>query len=181
VTATGAGRASSRLRLAANHSEDKAMTRLAKLAVAGLATAAALAVTAAAEEFKLPEGKVAVHYFRADGSYDGWGLHVWESFQKKEEAGDEWAQKQMSDRPLKGVSWFKPLEQSGKDDFGVYWLLDEKEFDNGRVNYIIHKGDKKDQGNKDMFFLIKDARQIWVNAGDTKIYLSKDEALKARK
>jgi len=149
--------------------------------VSGLAAALALPGVAAAEEFKLPDGKVAIHYYRADGSYDGWGLHVWESFQKKEEAGDEWAAKEMTDRPLKGVSWFKPVDQSGKDDFGVYWLLDEKEFENGRVNYIIHKGDKKDQGNKDMFFLIKDSKQIWVNAGDTKIYLSKDEALKARK
>lgn len=149
--------------------------------VSGLAAALALPGAAAAEEFKLPDGKVAIHYFRADGSYDGWGLHVWESFQKKEEAGDEWAAKEMTDRPLKGVSWFKPVPQTGKSDFGVYWLLDASEFGNGRVNYIIHKGDKKDQGNKDMFFLIKDAKQIWVNAGDTKIYLSKDEALKARK
>jgi hypothetical protein len=151
------------------------------LFVSGLAAALTLPGPAAAEELKLPPGKVAIHYFRADGSYDGWGLHVWESFQKKSEAGDEWAQKEMTDRPLKGVSWFKPVDQSGKDDFGVYWLLDEKEFDNGRVNYIIHKGDKKDQGNKDMFFLIKDSKEIWVNAGDTKIYRSKDEAIKARK
>jgi hypothetical protein len=151
------------------------------LVVSGLAAALAVAGAAAAEELKLPEGKVAVHYFRADGSYDGWGLHVWESFQKKEEAGDEWAKKEMSDRPLKGVNWFKPLPQSGKDDFGVYWLLDAKEFDNGRVNYIIHKGDKKDQCNQDKFWLIKDSKEAWVNAGDCKVYLSREDAAKARK
>jgi Bacterial pullanase-associated domain len=151
------------------------------LVVLGLAVAVAFARPAAADEFKLPDGKVAVHYFRGDGSYDGWGLHVWESFQKKEEAGDEFGEKQTGDRPLKGVSWFKPLPQSGKDDFGVYWLLDEKEFENGRVNYIIHKGDKKDQCNKDMFWLIKDSKQAWVNTGDCKVYLSKADALKARK
>jgi hypothetical protein len=151
------------------------------LLVSGVAAAALLAGTALAEEFKLPAGKVALHYARADGDYDGWGLHVWESFQKKEEAGDEWAAKEGTDRPPKGVTWFKPMPQSGKDDFGVYWLLDIDEFGNGRVNYIIHKGDKKDQCNKDMFWLIKDSKELWVNAGDCKSYLTKAEALKAKK
>ncbi len=159
----------------------RSMNRLIVASALAAAVVMGFAGAAAAEELKLPEGKVAIHYFRADGSYDGWGLHVWESFQKKEEAGDEFAAKTTGDRPLKGVNWFKPLPQSGKDDFGAYWLLDAKEFDNGRVNYIIHKGDKKDQGNKDMFWLIKDAKEIWVNAGDTKIYLTKDDAVKARK
>ncbi len=140
-----------------------------------------LASTAGAEEAKLPEGQVAIHYFRADGNYDGWGLHVWESFQKKEEAGEEFAQKQQSDRPVLRVNWSRALPQSGKDDFGVYWLLPIKEFDNGRVNYIIHKGDKKDQCNKDMFWLIKDSKELWVNSGDCKSYLTKEDALKARK
>ena len=151
------------------------------LTISGLVAVAALASPAAAEELKLPEGKVAIHYFRAGGDYDGWGLHVWESFQKKEEAGDEWAAKEMTDRPLKGVSWFKPVDQSGKDDFGVYWLLDAKEFDNGRVNYIIHKGDTKEQCNQDKFWVIKDSRDAYINAGDCKVYLSKEDALKARK
>lgn len=158
------------------------MKLLARMLVAaGVAAAFLVACPAAAEDLKLPEGKVAVHYFRTDGSYKGWGLHVWESFQKKEEAGDEFAEKQMTDRPLKGVNWGNPLPQSGKDDFGVYWLLDAKEFENGRVNYIIHLGDRKDQCNKDMFWLIKDSKELWVNAGDCKSYLSKADALKARK
>ena len=158
------------------------MRLLERLSVmSAVAAAFALAVPAAAQELKLPEGQLAVHYNRPDGKYDGWGLHVWETFQKKEEVGDEFAMKELSDRPLSGVTWFKPLPQSGKDDFGVYWLLPEKEFGNGRVNYIIHKGDKKEQCNKDMFWLVKDSREAWVNAGDCKLYLSKDEALKARK
>jgi hypothetical protein len=151
------------------------------LLAAGIAAAFLVARPAAAQELKLPEGKVALHYFRADGSYDGWALHVWESFQKKEEAGDEYAEKQSGDRPLKGVSWGNPMPQSGKDDFGVYWLFDAKEFENGRVNYIIHKGDRKDQCNKDMFWLLKDSKELWVNAGDCKSYLTKADALKARK
>jgi hypothetical protein len=129
----------------------------------------------------LPAGMVALHYHRADGSYDGWGLHSWESFQNKSEAGDEFAKKQMSDRPLEGVTWFKAMPPTGKDDFGVYWYLKEKDFENGRVNYIIHKGDKKDQCNKDMFWLIKDSKEAWVISGDCKVYMTKEAALAARK
>lgn len=151
------------------------------LMLAGLVVAGALAEPAQAEDFKAPEGKVAVHYFRPDGAYEGWGLHIWESFQAKEEVGDEWAAKQSPDMPVMKVTWFKPLPQSGKDDFGVYWLMDVKDFGNGRVNYIIHKGDKKEQANQDKFFLIKDGRDAYVNSGDTKVYMSKEEALKARK
>ena len=134
-----------------------------------------------AEDFHPPEGHVAIHYHRADGSYDGWGLHTWESFQKKEEASDEFSQKQMSDRPLTGVNWFKPLAQTGKDDFGTYWVIPAKEYENGRVNYIIHKGDKKEQKNRDMYFMVPEGREIWVNSGDPAIYKTKDEAVKAQK
>ena len=129
----------------------------------------------------LPEGMVALHYHRADGSYDGWNLHAWESFQSKSDAGDEFAKKQMTDRPLDGVTWFKPIPPTGKDTFGVYWFLKEKDFENGRVNYIIHKGDKKDQCNKDMFWLIKESKEAWVVSGDCKVYMTRLAAEAAQK
>jgi hypothetical protein len=157
------------------------MTFRGLIAGMGLLAAAGLAGPAAAEELKLPEGKVAIHYHRADGKYEGWGLHAWESYQKKEEVSDEWAKKTQADRPLKYVTWFAPMKQAGQDDFGAYWLLDAGDFDNGRVNYIIHQGDKKEQCNQDKFFLIKDGKEAWVNSGDCKTYMSKEEALKARK
>ncbi len=138
-----------------------------------------LALPGAAEDQKLPDGRVAIHYFRAKGDYEGWGLHAWESFQKKEEAGNDLASKERGDRALSG--WRNALPASGTDDFGVYWLLDASEFGNGRVNYIIHRGDSKDQCSADKAFLIADAREIWVNSGDCNIYKSKEEALKARK
>jgi hypothetical protein len=125
--------------------------------------------------------KVRIHYHRPDGSYDGWGLHTWESFQAKDQAHDEWAKKEMSDRPLDGVTWFKPMPPSGKDDFGVFWEIPAKEYGNGRVNYIIHKGDKKDQCNKDMFFTTKDTKDAWVVATDCKVYMTKEDALKSPK
>src|SRR5438045_8802151 len=62
-------------------SEENVMNLLQRiLVVCGLVAVTALARAAAAEELKLPEGKVAIHYYRSDGGYDGWGLHVWESF-----------------------------------------------------------------------------------------------------
>ena len=159
------------------------MTQTKKLLLLGVLAATVLLSPrlAAAEDFKAPEGKVAIHYTRPDGAYEGWKLHVWESFQKKEEADDEYAVKEFPDKPLKGVNWFKPFEQSGKDDFGIYFLLDAADFGNGRVNYIIHKGDKKEQGNQDKFFLIKDGRDVFVVSSDTHIYASKEAALKAVK
>ncbi|ACG75465.1 pullanase-associated protein [Anaeromyxobacter sp. K] len=159
------------------------MKRIFEVLAAGLIAAVmGFAGPAAAEEKAAAAGdNVTLHYHRADGSYDGWALHSWESFQAKSEASDEWAAKQMSDRPLKGVTWFKPMQPAGKDDFGVFWTIPAAEFENGRVNYIIHKGDKKDQCNKDMFWMIKDSKEAWVVSGDCKVYLSKADAEKAMK
>jgi hypothetical protein len=49
------------------------------LTVSGLMAVLVMGVAgpAAAEDAKLPDGKVAVHYFRPDGQYEPWGLHTW--------------------------------------------------------------------------------------------------------
>jgi hypothetical protein len=155
------------------------MRWLHRLIVPGSLALALLALPGAAEDLKLPDGKVAIHYFRAKGDYESWGVHSWESFQKAEEAAKDTAEKQRGDRAL--CAWTKPIAVSGKDDFGAYYLLEAAEFGNGRVNYIIHRGESKDQCGADKYFMIADAKEIWVNSGDCNIYKSKDEALKARK
>jgi hypothetical protein len=48
------------------------------------------------------------------------------------------------------------------------------------VNYIIHKGETKEQGGRDMKFDGKAAQQIWILSGERKIFYSLDEAQKAR-
>ena len=83
-------------------------------------------------------------------------------------------------RPLAGVEWRLPLPISGRDDFGVYWLLDAGEFQNGRVNYLIHRGDQKEQCGDDKFWLLRDSREAWVVARDCKVHLSREEALGAK-
>lgn len=111
-----------------------------------------------------PAGSVAIHYNRCDNNYDGWGLHLWKD----------------GGVPLPGVEWQKPMMPAGQDDFGVYWHTQLGDYIKGRVNYIIHKGDTKDQGGRDMAFDGNATKEIWVNNGDRKIYTSLADAKKAR-
>lgn len=105
-----------------------------------------------------------IHYYRPQGDYGGWGLHSWNE-----------------DRPLPGVTWERPLPQTGTDDFGVYWHIALKNFPDGRVNFIIHRGDVKDQCGKDMSWNVKFSMEIWVVSPECRIHLSKEEALGARR
>ncbi|MDK2123943.1 pullulanase-associated domain-containing protein [Parachitinimonas caeni] len=135
---------------------------LLKLAATALLAAAMPAL--AGDYVAPPEGHVAVHYQRPDGKYDNWGLHIWKS-------------------PNIGlVGWGSPMMPTGTDDFGPYWHLKLSDFgSSGQVNYIIHKGDSKDQNGKDMSFDGKANKEVWIISGDVKIYPSKAEALAAVK
>lgn len=135
----------------------------------------------AQEVAKVPDGSVAIHYWRPDSAYDGWGVHVWESFDKVKD-GKVVGPKDKSDQPLSGVSWGTPMMQTGKDGFGVYWFVKASEFRNGKVNYIIHKGDSKEQCAKDVaFFIETQGREAFVNSGDCETYFKAADALNARK
>ena len=113
----------------------------------------------------LPEGSVGINYSRCDGNYDKWGLHAWKN----------------PGIPLPGIEWPRPMEPTGKGEFGVYWHLPLAEFgSSGTVNYIIHLGDSKEQGGRDMKFDGKTVKEIWVNSGDRKTYFSLADAKAAR-
>lgn len=125
---------------------------------------AAMAIDVQAQA-ALPDGKIGIHYGRCDKDFEGWGLHIWKS----------------PGIPLPGVEWANPMKPTGTSDFGVYWHADLSEFGStGAVNYIIHKGESKEQGGRDMKFDGKTLKEIWVNSGDRKIYNSAEEAKKAR-
>jgi len=152
------------------------------------AAAAALAVglgaplaraQATPEVAKVPDGMVAIHYHRPDGSYDGWGVHLWESFEKVEN-GKIVAPKDKSDMPIAGISWSSPMKPTGKDGFGIYWQVKANEFRNGKYNYIIHKGDAKDC-TKDSVWFNTQGNRIFINQGDCTAYFSAEDAIKARK
>lgn len=112
-----------------------------------------------------PEGMIEINYHRCDAKYEKWGVHLWKS----------------PNMPLPDIEWPNPMMPTGKNDFGVFWHVKLDEFTTGskaQVNYIIHKGDIKEQGAKDMAFDGNAHKAIWVVTGDRAIYFSKEEALK---
>ena len=129
----------------------------------------------------VPDGKAALHYFRPDGKYSGWGLHVWRSFEKVND-GKVVGAKEKADAPLAGVSWGQPMPPTGTDGYGVYWLLNLSDFSNGKINYIIHSGDAKEQCGKDIaWFVETQGTQVFVNRGDCNTYSKAEDAIAARK
>jgi len=111
-----------------------------------------------------PEGCIQFNYHRADGNYEKWGIHLWKS----------------PNMPLEGIEWPNPMMPTGKNDFGVYWVAKGADFATSKglkmnVNYIIHKGDIKEQGGKDMVFNGLEHKEIWVVENDRTIFFSLDE------
>ena len=134
--------------------------------ISKILTAISLAVSAiAAQAQALPDGKVGINYSRCDNNYEGWGVHLWKN----------------PGIPLPGVEWGKPMMPNAKTPFGVAWQFDLAEFgSSGNVNYIIHLGESKEQGGRDMKFDGKTYKEIWVNSSDRKIYFTLADAKKAR-
>jgi hypothetical protein len=154
--------------------------------IAGLAATAALTLAAAlpahAQDVKaadVPADHISLHYFRPDGNYDGWGVHFWETFEKVAD-GKIVGPKEKSDMPIMGITWTNAMKPTGKDGFGVYWQVKANEFRNGKINYIIHKGDIKDC-TRDSTWMIGQGRQVFINQGDCTAYFTLADALKARK
>ncbi|MER7556306.1 pullulanase-type alpha-1,6-glucosidase [Nocardioides sp. NPDC126508] len=107
------------------------------------------------QETTRPEGaypapdtsKAVIHFHRADGDYDGWGLHTWSGAANPTE-------------------WSKPLQPTGKDAYGVTFevpLVDGAT----SLSYIVHKGDEKDIPNDRSLDLATYGHEVWLNAGDT--------------
>lgn len=92
------------------------------------------------------EGYALIHYRRAKGDYDGWGLHLWTG----------------SAEP--GITWGTPLMPTGTDAFGVFWKV-RLTPNATQLAYIIHKGDEKDPG-PDQFLVFADkGYEIWQIQG----------------
>ncbi len=125
---------------------------------------AGLMLAAASMAFAVPpEGSIEINYHRCDGNYDKWGVHLWQD----------------PNMPLEDIEWPNPMKPTGKTDFGVYWHRKAEEFGSKmKVNYLIHKGDIKEQGGKDMAFDGRQYKAIWVINGDRTIFYSQEDALK---
>jgi hypothetical protein len=158
----------------------KRRSALAVLAAPAIFALSLAAFAQAPELAPVPQGSVAVRYYRADGDYTGWGVHLWESFEKVKD-GKVVGPRDKADMPIGDISWGSPMKPTGKDGFGVYWFVKVNEFRNGKINYIIHKGDIKEQCGKDIaWFVETQGREVFVNSGDCNTYFKAEDAVNAR-
>ncbi|MEV0457450.1 pullulanase-type alpha-1,6-glucosidase [Catellatospora methionotrophica] len=91
------------------------------------------------------EQTAVLHLRRADGNYDGWGLHLW-------------------DGNANPVEWGSPMLPTGTDAFGAYWRIPLVDGATG-VNYIIHKGDEKDLPGDQRLNLATFGNEAWILSG----------------
>ena len=117
-----------------------------------LATFLTLALVTSAAAQSLAPDSVRIHYQRPDANYTGWGLHAWE---------DTSAQ----------VEWSKPLAQTGKDDFGVFWDVPLKDGAK-KLGFIVHSGDNKDPG-LDLWFDFSKGRELFIKSGSANVAYAK--------
>ncbi|NJP51439.1 pullulanase-type alpha-1,6-glucosidase [Streptomyces sp. SBST2-5] len=95
--------------------------------------------------------KAVLHYHRADGDYDGWGLHVWAG------AADP-------------TDWAKPLEPVRTDSYGAVFEVPLAE-DATSLSYIVHKGDEKDLPTDQALDLTTSGHEVWLLSGQEKYLL----------
>jgi pullulanase-type alpha-1,6-glucosidase len=95
--------------------------------------------------------KAVVHYHRADGNYDGWGLHVWTG-------------------AAHPTDWSKPLEPVRTDAFGAVFEVPLNEGATS-LSYIIHKGDEKDLPTDQSLDLTANGHEVWLLNGQEKYLL----------
>nr|WP_206327530.1 pullulanase-type alpha-1,6-glucosidase [Streptomyces sp. S3(2020)] len=95
--------------------------------------------------------KAVLHYHRADGNYDGWGLHVWTG-------------------AANPTDWSKPLEPVKTDTYGAVY---EVPLTDGAtsLSYILHKGDEKDLPSDQSLDLTASGHEVWLVNGQEKYLL----------
>ncbi|WP_415784559.1 pullulanase-type alpha-1,6-glucosidase [Deinococcus saxicola] len=73
----------------------------------------------------------------------------------------------------KPTAWTAPLNQTGKNDFGVYWDVPMKT-DWKKLNFIVHKGDEKDPG-PDMTLPAEKGNQAWIVSGSPAVHTTRPD------
>lgn len=95
--------------------------------------------------------KAVLHYHRADGNYDGWGLHVWMG-------------------AATGTDWSKPLQPVDTDAYGAVYEVPLAEGATS-LSYILHKGDEKDLPTDQSLDLTANGHEVWLLNGQEKYLL----------
>ncbi|MGW1779906.1 pullulanase-type alpha-1,6-glucosidase [Streptomyces sp. NPDC002143] len=95
--------------------------------------------------------KATIHYHRADGIYDGWGLHVWTG-------------------AANPTDWSNPLQPVRTDAYGAVY---EVPLTDGAtsLSYILHKGDEKDLPSDQSLDLTANGHEVWLLNGQEKYLL----------
>ncbi|KUM82230.1 pullulanase-type alpha-1,6-glucosidase [Streptomyces curacoi] len=95
--------------------------------------------------------KAVLHYHRADGDYDGWGLHVWTG-------------------AANPTDWSNSLKPVKTDPYGAVF---EVPLTDGAtsLSYIIHKGDEKDLPADQSLDLTANGHEVWLVSGQEKYLL----------
>ncbi|MER7401093.1 pullulanase-type alpha-1,6-glucosidase [Streptomyces sp. NPDC000070] len=103
--------------------------------------------------------KAVLHYHRADGNYDGWGLHVWTG-------------------AAHPTDWSNPLKPVKTDTYGAVF---EVPLTDGAtsLSYIIHKGDEKDLPADQSLDLRASGHEVWLLSGQEKYLLPQPEGTSA--
>ncbi|WP_435840042.1 pullulanase-type alpha-1,6-glucosidase [Streptomyces chilikensis] len=105
-----------------------------------------------AGEYPEPDrSKAVLHYHRADGDYDGWGLHVWSG-------------------AANPTDWARPVQPSKVDSFGAVYEVPLADGATS-LSYILHKGDQKDLPTDQALDLKANGHEVWLLAGQEKYLL----------
>ncbi|MER8031578.1 pullulanase-type alpha-1,6-glucosidase [Streptomyces bauhiniae] len=97
------------------------------------------------------QGKPVLHYHRADGNYEGWGLHTWTG-------------------AANPTDWSKPLQPVKTDAYGAVYEVPLTEGATS-LSYILHKGDEKDLPTDQSLDLKADGHEVWLLSGQEKYLL----------
>lgn len=95
--------------------------------------------------------KAVLHYQRADGNYDGWGLHTWTG-------------------AAQPTDWSKPLMPVRFDAYGAVYEVPLTEGASS-LSYILHKGDEKDLPTDQSLDLAGLGHEVWMLGGQPKYLL----------
>ncbi|MFH9721773.1 pullulanase-type alpha-1,6-glucosidase [Streptomyces sp. NPDC017254] len=95
--------------------------------------------------------KAVLHYQRADGDYDGWGLHTWTG-------------------AAQPTDWSKPLLPVRFDAYGAVYEVPLTEGASS-LSYILHKGDEKDLPTDQSLDLAGLGHEAWMLSGQQKYLL----------
>ncbi|MGW7301175.1 pullulanase-type alpha-1,6-glucosidase [Streptomyces sp. NPDC054829] len=97
------------------------------------------------------KSKAVLHYHRADGDYEGWGLHTWTGAANPTE-------------------WSNPLKPVKTDAYGAVFEVPLAE-GAGSLSYILHKGDEKDLPSDQSLDLKANGHEVWLLNGQEKYLL----------